>query len=240
MPRPVLALEEVEAKRGGSFRLLVRHFAVASGEAVAIVGRSGSGKSTCLDVMAGILRPARVGRFEICPDGEAAISVAGLWGSPDQVALRELRGRRLGYVLQTGGLVPFLSIAANVELPLRRMDRRDQARVAALLDRLGVTVLEARRPREVSIGQRQRAAVARALAHAPAVVLADEPTASLDPDTAEAVMGVLRDSAAREGAALIVVTHDRDLAQRHGFRVAACVSAGEPGFSVLDDRVPPC
>src|SRR4051794_24999182 len=118
-PPPVMVLEDVEATRGSSFRLLVRHLAVGPGEAVAIVGRSGSGKSTCLDVMAAILRPTRAGRFEIRPggDGEAVIPVAQLWEAGYQRRLRELRGRRLGYVLQTGGLVPFLSIAANVELP---------------------------------------------------------------------------------------------------------------------------
>jgi putative ABC transport system ATP-binding protein len=234
---PLLALEEVEVRRGASFRMLVRHLAVEPGEAVAVVGASGSGKSTCLDVMAGILRPSRAGRFEVRAGGEGApVSVAALWEEPHQQCLRELRGRVLGYVLQTGGLIPFLSIEENVELPLRRVGRRDPERVRTLLKLLGLADLGPRKPREVSIGQRQRVAVARALAHRPALVLADEPTASLDPDTATEVMTLLAATARHEGAALVMVTHDRELAERHGLRIATCAPAAEPGLSVLCDR----
>ena len=114
MAAPLIFLENVLVRRGPSFRVAVRHFTVAPGESVAIVGRSGSGNSTCLDAMAGILRPDDGGRFEMRLRAEAApISVPALWAAPRQDALRELRGRHLGYVLQTGGLVPFLSIGVR-------------------------------------------------------------------------------------------------------------------------------
>ncbi len=238
MASPLILIENVLARRGPSFRVALRHFTVAPGKSVAVVGRSGSGKSTCLDVMAGILRPDEGGRFELRPGTEAApISVPELWAAPRQDGLRELRGRHLGYVLQTGGLVPFLSIGENIELPIRRAGRHDPGRVAALLERLGLEGLGDRKPRQVSIGQRQRAAVARALAHRPALVLADEPTASVDPETAEAVMTLLTTAARQEGAALVVVTHDLELARMHGLRLAICASGAEPGLSVLDDRI---
>ena len=238
MAAPLIFLENVLVRRGSSFRVAVRHFTVGPGESVAIVGRSGSGKSTCLDVMAGILRPDEGGRFEMRLKAEAApISVPALWAAPRQDGLRELRGRHLGYVLQTGGLVPFLSIGENIELPIRRAGRRDASRVVALLERLGLAGLGDRKPREVSIGQRQRAAVARALAHRPALVLADEPTASVDPETAETVMTLLTTAARQEGAALVVVTHDLELVRMHGLRITSCASGDEPGLSVLDDRI---
>jgi putative ABC transport system ATP-binding protein len=239
MAPPLIALEDVLARRGPTFRMALRHFTVAPGEAVAIVGRSGSGKSTCLDVMAGILRPDAGGRFEMrVGPGPVPVSVPELWATPRQDGLRELRGRHLGYVLQTGGLVPFLSIGENIELPIRRSGRRDPGRVAVLLERLGLAGLGNRKPRAVSIGERQRAAVARALAHRPALVLADEPTASVDPETAETVMTLLTTAARQEGAALVLVTHDLELARMHGLRITICASGDAPGLSVLDDRSP--
>ncbi|SNB55757.1 putative ABC transport system ATP-binding protein [Arboricoccus pini] len=232
----MLTLDDVALRRDASFELVVRHFAVAPGEAVAIVGQSGSGKSTCLDIMAGILKPDRAQRFTFHHAEDAPISLADLWQRHDRGGLRNWRARHLGYVLQTGGLVPFLSLADNVGLPLRLLGRREPGRVQELLQALGLDGLGRRKPRHVSIGQRQRAALARALAARPALLLADEPTASLDRDSAETVMGLLTSAARRENAALVMVTHDRDLAVRHGLRIATCASGGALGLSVLDDR----
>ena len=117
VPPPVIALEDVEVRRGSSFRLLVRHLAVGAGEAVAIVGSSGSGKSTCLDVIAAILRPAGAGRFEIRPgDGEAAIPVARLWDAGDQRSLRELRGRMHTQLFEDVRAVCLHGLVADLEL----------------------------------------------------------------------------------------------------------------------------
>lgn len=214
----------------------MRHFRVTRGEAVAIVGQSGSGKSTCLDIMAGILKPDRAQGFTFQHQGDAPVSLADLWQRQDRTRLRDWRAHHLGYVLQTGGLVPFLSLADNIDLPLRLLGRHEPARVQELLAALGLSGLGGRKPRHVSIGQRQRAALARALAARPALLLADEPTASLDPASAETVMSLLTNAARREGAALVMVTHDRGLAARHGLRIAACAPGSAPGLSVLDDR----
>lgn len=236
MAEPLLLLEETGFTRDATFALRIRHLAVHPGEAVAIVGRSGSGKSTCLDIMAGILRPGESGTFRF-RSGDAGLSLAALWARGDQPALRRWRSHHVGYVLQTGGLVPFLSLAANIALPLGLAGAGGPERVQHLLQALGLAGLGGRKPRQVSIGQRQRAALARALAIRPALLLADEPTASLDEETAEAVMREMTGLARDERSALVMVTHDPDLARRHGLRLVHCGQGEQSGLSVIDDRV---
>nr|WP_243860759.1 ATP-binding cassette domain-containing protein [Cellulomonas uda] len=178
---------------------------VAEGEAVALIGPSGAGKSTLLLCLAGLLRPDEgIVRY----DG-IDLTSAG----PDELA--RIRLREFGFVFQGGDLMPELSLAENVELPLRLagIPRRDaQERAERLLVHLGVGEARTRRPDEVSGGQAQRAAVARAVVHEPAVVFADEPTGALDTDNARGVMQVLLAATRDVGASLVMVTHDRSLA----------------------------
>lgn len=226
---PVLRLRGVIAERG-EFAAEIPALDVRAGDRLAIVGGSGSGKSTVLDMLAGVLRPARAQAFAA---GDADLAAA--WARDDQSALRSYRAATLGYVLQTGGLAPFLSIEENVALPFWR-DGRAPEGVEALLRDLGLWELRRRAPARVSVGQRQRAAIARALATRPALILADEPTASLDADTAENVMATLVGAADARGAALICVTHDPALAERHGLTLLHCRRTG-PGRSALDDHI---
>ncbi len=171
------------------------------GEIVAVMGPSGSGKSTLLHVLAGLLRPAS-GTVEL--DGQRI----------DHLSDKErsaLRLRRFGFVFQFGDLVPELTVEENVELPLRltgvaRGAARERAH--ATLDTLGILDVGRRRVSEVSGGQAQRAAVARALVHSPAVVLADEPTGSLDTVTGELVLESLVQAARAQGTAVLLVTHE--------------------------------
>lgn len=227
--RLVLSLRGVVATRG-EFAAEVPALDVRAGDRLAVVGGSGSGKSTVLDMLAGVLRPTSAQLFRA--DG---VDIAAAWARNDQSALRAYRAQMLGYVLQTGGLAPFLSIEDNVALPFWR-DGRAPVGVDDLLRDLGLWELRARAPAKVSVGQRQRAAIARALAGAPALILADEPTASLDADTAETVLETLVAAAESRGAALICVTHDPALAERHGFTLLHCRRVG-PGRSALDERV---
>ncbi|MGB0852058.1 MAG: ABC transporter ATP-binding protein [Pikeienuella sp.] len=226
-PPPVLSLRNVVATRG-DFSAVVPALDVHAGDRLAIVGGSGSGKSTILDTLAGVLRPVSADRFET-PEHD----LAAAWARDDQGRLRQYRAGTLGYVLQTGGLAPFLSIAENVALPFWR-DGRAPEGVDDLLRDLGLWELRDRAPAKVSVGQRQRAAIARALAGSPALILADEPTASLDADTAETVMDTLVNAAERRGAALMCVTHDPALAERHGLSLLRCGRVG-PGRSALDE-----
>ena len=173
---------------------------------LAIRGVSGSGKSTLLEVAAGLRRPD-------C--GEVPVNghlVSGL----DDGARSALRLHQLGLVFQADELLPELTVFENVSLPLRLAgaDRAEtNRRVAEVLDRFRVSDLAERRTHEVSGGQLQRAAIARAIVHRPAAVLADEPTASLDEETAWNAMSLLVDTVTSAGAAVLVVTHDKALAQ---------------------------
>jgi putative ABC transport system ATP-binding protein len=177
---------------------------VASGEFVALLGESGVGKSTLLNCIAGLDAPDR---GSILLDGT---DIATL--NEDQRA--HLRRERLGFVFQAFHVLPHLTVAENVELPLRLLGRPDRGRVEALLADVGLAGLGQRMPAQLSGGQLQRVAIARALVHAPALILADEPTGNLDPTTAERVLDVLLQQAHQQGAACLLVTHSQASAQR--------------------------
>jgi putative ABC transport system ATP-binding protein len=179
------------------------------GEIVAVMGASGSGKSTLLHVLAGLLRPD-AGSVDL--DGRRVDHLSDRERS-------ELRLRRFGFVFQFGDLVPELSVVENVELPLRLTGvarRPARARALDILADLAVADVADRRVSEVSGGQAQRAAVARALVHSPAVVLADEPTGSLDTVTGELVLEALVRTARGVGTAVLLVTHEARVASWAG------------------------
>ncbi len=217
-------------RRAGAyaFRLEVPGFALPPGACVALLGKSGSGKSTLLDLLALALPPDGADRFAFHPRGEA-IDLLATWRGGAAVQDRT-RARHIGYVLQTGGLLPFLSVRRNIALPAEIAGRPDPARVEALARRLGVAHHLDRMPHALSVGERQRVAIARALVHQPPLVLADEPTSALDPALAQEVMELLLAETQTEGAALIIATHDHDAAERLGLPVIAFdITRGEEG-----------
>ena len=183
-------------------------FTLARGEIVALVGESGVGKSTLLNCIAGLERADR-GRLML--DGQDL-------GSLGEDARARLRRAQLGFVFQAFHVLPHLSVAENVSLPLLLLGRPDAARVAAMLDAVGLGSLAARMPAQLSGGQLQRVAIARALVHAPALILADEPTGNLDPATAERVLALLVAQVRGHGAACLLATHS-EAAARHADRV---------------------
>jgi putative ABC transport system ATP-binding protein len=178
---------------------------VKRGEWVAIAGESGSGKSTLLNIIAGLDRPDR---------GEVRLDSRPLdYGDDDSLAL--WRRRHVGFVFQAFHLLPYLSVRENVSLPLALLgvppiERAERAQAA--LESVGLGGVGERRPGTLSGGEAQRAAIARALVHAPGLVLADEPTGNLDETNAGAVLACLGDAVKRAGAAALMVTHSRKAA----------------------------
>lgn len=186
------------AKRYGETAVFAHvSLAVAAGEFVAIVGESGVGKSTLLNCMAGL---------DHWNEGSIRVDGTDLAALDDEQRALLRRGK-LGFVFQAFHVLPHLDVAQNVGLPLLLLRRPDPARVAAMLEAVGLAGLGARLPQELSGGQLQRVAIARALVHRPRLLLADEPTGNLDPATATKVMEVLRAQARETGAALVLVTH---------------------------------
>ena len=172
---------------------------VAAGEFVAIVGDSGVGKSSLLNCMAGL---------DDWTEGQVLHQGTDLGPLSDtQRAL--WRREHLGFVFQAFHVLPHLSVADNVALPLLLLGRNDPQRVQAMIDAVGLQGLQQRLPAELSGGQLQRVAIARALVHRPRLVLADEPTGNLDPDTAQRVMDVLLQQVRSEGSSLVLVTHSQ-------------------------------
>jgi putative ABC transport system ATP-binding protein len=153
-----------------------------------------------------------------------AIAGVALAGQGDD-ALARLRREHLGFVFQAFHVLPHLTVAENVSLPLRLLGRNDDARVQAMLDAVGLAGLEARLPAQLSGGQLQRVAIARAVVHAPGLILADEPTGNLDPSTAERVLGMLRTQVRDAGAACLLVTHSA-AAATHADRVLRLTAQG--------------
>lgn len=177
-----------------------------AGEVVAITGESGAGKSTLLNLAAG-LDAADRGEIEIAGQALSALDEAGR---------TRLRRDRLGFVFQAFHILPHLTLAQNTALPLVLAGTPGQpalARAAELLDAVGLGGREADFPAQLSGGELQRCAIARALVHGPALILADEPTGNLDPETADRSLGLLLDAARSRGAAVLLVTHSARAAE---------------------------
>ena len=172
---------------------------VATGEFVAILGESGVGKSTLLNCMAGL---------DTWDSGRVLLRGQDL-GALSDTALAGVRRQHIGFVFQAFHVLPHLDVAQNVGLPLLLLGTPDPQRVQDMLEAVGLGDMGQRLPQTLSGGQLQRVAIARALVHRPALLLADEPTGNLDPDTAALVMDALLAQTRQHGAALVLVTHSQ-------------------------------
>jgi putative ABC transport system ATP-binding protein len=192
-----------------SFSLQLDHTRVEDAEQVALVGPSGCGKTTLLNLLAGVLLPDS-GSVEVAGESPDRLSDAGR---------RDFRLRRLGLVFQNFELLDYLTVRDNILLPLRigrnvSVTPQYRERVEALAQRLNITDKLDRHPQQLSQGERQRVAVARALLLEPPVILADEPTGNLDPANKFVVLDLLLDYAREHSATLLAVTHDHELLDR--------------------------
>jgi putative ABC transport system ATP-binding protein len=192
---------------------------------VAVVGPSGCGKSTLLEALGLILKPERVGQFQLLQTDLA--SDLTLRAGRRETRWARLRQHQMGYVPQTGGLLPFLTVRQNIDLPASMSGRAiDRTLLARLVERLKLTDLLNRFPRELSIGERQRVSFARAVAHQPALILADEPTAALDPNLAHELFALIIEVVSEFNIAALIVTHEWSLVAESKLRkVVAVVQA---------------
>ncbi|MGC0771355.1 MAG: ABC transporter ATP-binding protein [Candidatus Acidiferrum sp.] len=187
---------------------------VHSGEFVALLGSSGSGKSTLLNLMAGLDRPT----------GGAIFANDKNLSEMSSLELARYRSRTVGMVFQSFNLLPRMTLEENVELPLRlaEVDRSERGkRVLEALERVHLEKRLNHRPSEMSGGEQQRAALARALVNRPTLLFADEPTGNLDSATGESIMVLLQEIQQNLGMTIVMVTHERPLAERFANRIAA-------------------
>ncbi|MFM2096904.1 MAG: hypothetical protein RIS70_4028 [Planctomycetota bacterium] len=181
----------------------IPRFTIAAGEQVVLVGKSGGGKTTLLHVIAGI---TRVDSGVIEFDGRDIAKLS-------EPALDRYRASRIGYVFQTFNLLPAFNALENVELGMAfAKGPKDSAHAKKLLDRVGLTKRWSHKPSAMSVGEQQRVAVARALANRPKLLLADEPTANVDPGNQQRIIDLIRQSCEAEKIALLIVTHSMEVA----------------------------
>lgn len=183
----------------------IPQFSVERGEQMVLVGRSGIGKSTLLHIIAGISR-ADSGRVKIDGHDITQLSEAGR---------DRFRAAKLGYVFQTFNLLPGFTALENVQLGMTfATGRKDLKRASDLLQRVGLSERAGHKPGAMSVGEQQRVAVARALANRPAVLLADEPTANVDPANQQKIIDLIRETCRDEKIALVMVTHSTEVADQ--------------------------
>jgi putative ABC transport system ATP-binding protein len=202
-PQAVLAIQDLMHRFGARTVLEIAGWSVAPGHHSLVLGPSGSGKSTLLHLIAGLLRPT-AGRIVV---GQRELSAL------NPAAVDRLRSRGIGIVLQRLHLIGALSVRDNLRLARSLAGLpAEPARIEALLDQLGLRPLAKALPRQLSQGEAQRLAIARALVNRPGLILADEPTAALDDANCAAVTDLLLRQAEASGATLVIATHDRRLA----------------------------
>lgn len=183
----------------------IARFRIADGEQMVLVGRSGCGKTTLLHIIAGITR-ADAGLIQLDKTDVARLSEAGR---------DRFRAAKVGYVFQTFNLLPGFTALENVLLGMTfAKGRRDVGRARQLLDRVGLSHRSHHKPGALSVGEQQRVAVARALANRPSLLLADEPTANIDPSNQQHIIDLIRETCSEEKIALLLVTHSLEVARQ--------------------------
>lgn len=197
-----LQIRDLEFSYGENRILDIPKFEIVSGEMIFLLGPSGSGKSTLLELIAGILKPSR---------GDLVLNGQNI----SQLSLSQLdhfRAENIGYIFQSFNLIPFLSVLENIQLPFLFQNKKiDEALLQKLIESLGLTAFVGRSVSQLSVGQQQRVAVARALLKRPQLVLADEPTSALDYDHREGFLKLLFELCRQEKMTVLFVSHDRSI-----------------------------
>lgn len=213
-----------DRQAGQAYRLFIRKLDIPEGACIALTGPSGCGKSTTLDLLGLSLKPDSAKRFVFSPLSSGTrpdIAIMELWARNRLDDLASLRLQNMGYVLQSGELLPYLNTGENMLLTaaLAGIPKSEALKKARqLAEQLGIIHLWNNAPATLSVGERQRAAIVRALTPSPAIILADEPTAALDPLRADHVMEAFLAAVNQAGSTLVLVTHNADWARRGGLR----------------------
>lgn len=221
MNKPVLAVSGMTfrypaTKYGETFEVRLPDLKIASGEFVALVGPSGCGKSTLLNLLGAIESPGGLKNFTLrSRHTERAHDLTQVVLKGDFDAIAVLRAQAFGYIMQQGGLLPFLTVRQNI---LAHRPGITDADVCALTKEVGLNDRLQHSPDDLSVGERQRVSIARALAGMPDLIIADEPTASVDPPRARQLMELLSSYASKSGAAIIMANHDWPLLDNLGFQ----------------------
>lgn len=197
----VVHLENLHLRRGGELILAIPELRLESGSQTVLMGGSGSGKSSLIHLLAGFLAPSS-GRYRF-QDKDVSSLKETEWD--------QLRASEVGVVFQHYPLLRGFSVLENLLIPMGLAGRPDRQRANSLLERVGLGHRLHHRPAQLSAGQRQRVALVRALVNAPALVLADEPTAHLDPESGKAALSLLKELVNEAGSTLVLVTHDHSL-----------------------------
>jgi putative ABC transport system ATP-binding protein len=219
-----LELEGLTKQRSGrdrSFALTIERLELRPGDRLLLAGPNGCGKSTLIELIGLALKPDAATRFALTADGRPPLDLQALWQRGRHDELARLRARHMGYLPQTGALLPFLTVRQNILLVQSLSGRRDSDLLRDISRRLDLDPLLAEAPAQLSVGQRQRVAIARALVHRPSFVLADEPTAALDPANARAVVQLLVDLVREIDCGLLLISHEPELAARSGLEPLA-------------------
>lgn len=212
----MLHIEGMNIRRGIDYRISLPALDLARGEVAAITGPSGCGKSTLLEMIGLILQPDELTAFRL---GDDALDIAALLRDDCQGLLADVRARRLGFVLQNGGLLPYLDVRHNIQLPPRMLGLdADSELIEEVIDHLQLRPLLHKKPAQLSIGERQRVSFVRAIAHQPDLLLADEPTAALDPLQARKLFELIIEIVQRFNISALLVTHDWDLVRACAIR----------------------
>jgi len=227
-PAPSVRIEGLRVTRedaatGRVFEFWLPKLTLTAGQPIGIVGASGTGKTTFLELLGLLSWPDLLGKFEL--RGEALggyIDLTEILLKRQADIAAKLRARLIGFVLQKGGLLPYLTVRENAKLAVQLSGSSlpaGTARIAMLAEVMGIASLLDRKPRSLSGGEAQRAGVLRALAPGVPFLIADEPTAALDPDTARSVLTAVMTVVKREGATLVVASHDAPLLREFGFYI---------------------
>jgi len=218
----LLKIDNLRFRRGSgeqSFTVEIPHLRLEYGEMIAVTGESGSGKSTVLELLGLVAEPIPGARFDLNHVNDDRSDIADLWRRQSRRELALIRARRIGFVLQTGGLLPYLSVRENILVNRRLLGLpRNDGTLDDIVERLKIGDLLRKKPSQLSIGQSQRVAIGRALAHSPALLLADEPTSALDPRLADQILDLFIELVARLGVTAVIATHEETRVQELGLR----------------------